>query len=103
MAKYSVVSYEVYTRIDGDNVERVYLDVDLTNTGGNTNHHSFWMVDDARATIQSIVNDIKQGFDYAIDYHAKIEISEFPERIYLFFKLPSINGAITRQYTGKRI
>lgn len=103
MAKYSVVSYVVRIEADEKNMERVFLDAELINSGGNTKMYSYWMVDDTRAFIQSIYEDVQQGFDYAIKNFGKIEISEFEERIYLFFGFPSVSGKVNRQYTGKRI
>lgn len=103
MAKYSVVSYQVKIGTDEKGIERVYLDTELTNSGGNTKSYSYWMVDDTRATIQGIYNDVQQGFDYALEHYAKVEISEFEDRIYLFFGFPTYSGKINKQYTGKRI
>lgn len=103
MAKYSVNSFSVYTRVDPNGIERVYLEVDLTNSSGNPKIATYSMTDDTRATTQGIVTALNQGFSYAQQNYAKVGISEFSERMYLFFDLPSAQGKQNYQFTGKKL
>ncbi|MBJ2082110.1 hypothetical protein [Serratia ureilytica] len=103
MAKYRVTTYSISIKKDSKDIERVYLDASLINSKGNIKSVYYWMVDDSRASIQSIYNDISQGLTYAVTNNLSIEISEYPERTYLFFSLPSQNGKVNLQYTGAKI
>ncbi|HAT6800628.1 hypothetical protein I5403_11900 [Citrobacter farmeri] len=103
MAKYSVNSFSVYTRVDQNEIERVYLEVELINSSGNPKKATYSMTDDTRATTQGIINALNQGFAYAQHNYAKVGISEFKERMYLFFDLPSAQGKQSYQFTGKKI
>lgn len=103
MAKYSVNSFNVYTRVDANGIDRVYLEVDLTNSSNNPKIATYSMTEDTRATTQGIVTALGQGFAYAQHNHAKVDISEYAARIYLFFVLPSANGKQSYQFTGKKL
>lgn len=103
MAKYTVNSFSVTTSVMPNGVTRVYLDANLTNQAGNPKIAKYWMVDDTRASTQGIINILNQGFSYAVQHFAKVGISEFAERNYLFFDLPSQSGRENHQFTGAKI
>ncbi|QFH65051.1 hypothetical protein FR773_10050 [Leclercia adecarboxylata] len=103
MADYLVNSYSVARRTDSKGIERVYLDVNLTNSSGNPKISSYWMVDDTRASITGIETALLQGFSYALNAPAKVSITEDEPRTYLWFVLPSAAGKQQYQFTGAKI
>lgn len=103
MAKYRVNSFNVSTGITPNGYTRVYLDVNLTNQAGNPKIARYSLCEDERATTQGIVNILNQGFSYAQQHFAKVGISEFAARNYLYFDLPSHNGRENHQFTGDKI
>ncbi|MCU6276991.1 hypothetical protein [Enterobacter quasiroggenkampii] len=103
MADYRVNNYTVARRTGSDGIERVYLDVNLTNSSGNQKIASYWMVDDTRASISGIETALLQGFSYAVNTPAKVSITEDAPRTYLWFVLPSAAGKQQFQFTGAKI
>lgn len=103
MAKYTVNSFSVSTGVTPNGFTRVYLDVNLTNQAGNPKIAQYSLSEDTRATTQGIVNILNQGFSYAQQIFAKVGITEFAERNYLFFDLPSQGKRENHQFTGKKI
>lgn len=100
--KYLVNSYNISTKASSNGIERVYLDVTLTNYLGDRESGRYWFSADGRDTIQSIISALNQGFSYAHAHRAKITISENKERKYVFFELPSAKGKQRHQFTGAK-
>ncbi|MFJ5467149.1 hypothetical protein ACIPSG_15785 [Pectobacterium sp. CHL-2024] len=101
MADYSVNQFLVTRQIINDGkTQAVILTASLTNSAGNPKQISYWMTGDTRATLEQIEIALNAGFSYAQGNHTKVGITEYLERMYLFFTLRSVNGKTNHQFTG---
>ncbi|MCK7455126.1 coiled-coil domain-containing protein 30 [Enterobacter asburiae] len=100
---YNLDTFDIYSTNDNNGTEKIYLDIHTKNSPGNSKTVNYWMMEDTRATTYDIVNAIHEGLSYARENNLQISITENPERNYLFFALPSEEGAKNYQYTGGRI
>ena len=101
--KLVINGFDIHTESDGNGLEKIYLELETTSKSGFPKQASYWMVQDSRASSQDIINLLNNGLSHAKNNNKQISIVEYPERQYLFFKLPSGEGLQTYQFTGARI
>ncbi|MCQ4095004.1 hypothetical protein NOM73_06290 [Erwinia persicina] len=103
MADYKVKAFLVQRKmINEGKTEAIILTASLINSAGNPKEISYWLTDDTRATLEQIETILNAGFGYAKANSAKVGISEFLERTYIFFTLPSATGKTNHQFTGDK-
>ncbi|HAT3902173.1 TPA: hypothetical protein KE043_004245 [Citrobacter koseri] len=101
--KFAINGFDIHLENDNNGSKRIYLELETTSKSGLPKRASYWMAQDSRASNQEIINLLNNGLSHAKNNNKQISISEFPERQYLFFKLPSEEGLQTYQFTGARI
>lgn len=99
----NVTGFEIHTVNTDNELERIHLYLETTNKKGNSKVVKYWMAEDTRASINNIIDTLNNGLLYAKNNNYQISISEFPDRQYLFFNLPSKKGFNNYQFTGARI
>ncbi|QPB79483.1 hypothetical protein EHE21_08850 [Proteus sp. GOKU] len=99
MAKYIVKQSSTTILDNGNGYLNIYLLCELINSGGNPRIFKFRIVpDETYPDINVLNNIIKYGFSFAEINKKKIEYSEFPERLYLNFSLPSLPDGRLQPY-----
>lgn len=95
--------FTIHTENGNEGLEKIHLELETESKSGRYNRFKYWMTEDSRASSQDIINSLNHGLSYAKNNNKQISISEFPERQYLFFNLPSEQGILTYQFTGVRV
>jgi hypothetical protein len=98
---YKVKNFHIMEMKDPNGIKRVHLDAHLTDAKGRDVSKDYLLSGDTRATNAGIVEQVTEGFNYAIENYAKVKISVDTPRNYVWFYLPSSDGVKLCQYTGK--
>ncbi|CAE6924244.1 TPA: hypothetical protein ACHIYU_002615 [Pseudomonas aeruginosa] len=104
MAKYKVESFSSNTKDNGNGYLNIYVHCKLINSSGNPTFREYRVSPDDRHRELDVLDSLlASGFGYAVSTGAKVEISEYKERMYLLLTLPSESGSQHFQVTGERI
>lgn len=99
MAKYIVKQYSTSFFDNGNGYLNIYLLCELINSGGNPRIFKFRIAPDTTyPDINQLNNIIQYGFSFAATNQKKIEYSEYPDRLYLNFSLPSLPDGKPQPY-----
>ncbi|WP_218187373.1 MULTISPECIES: hypothetical protein [unclassified Pseudomonas] len=104
MAKYKVDHFSSQIRNNERGAENIYLLCKLENSAGNSKVREYRVSPDVRhPDLSSLEDMISTGFNHAKATRTNVEITEYKERLYLFFKLPGVNDGEQFQVTGERL
>lgn len=104
MAKYKVDHFSSQIKNNERGAENIYLLCKLENSAGNSKIREYRVSPDVRhPDLLSLEEMISNGFTQAKASRINVEISEYKERMYLFFKLPGVNNGEQFQVSGERI
>lgn len=104
MAKYKVLSYEHNIRDNGNGYDNLYLSLKLQNAAGNPASREYRIApDDNHRNLTLLTNTILNGLNLALQTGAKIELSEYAERMYLTLELPTTDGKHSVKVTAEKI
>ncbi|MBQ4801075.1 hypothetical protein J8L73_18445 [Pseudoalteromonas sp. MMG006] len=84
MAKYEVAGFDIQVKDNGNGVNNIYLTI---NTSKKKLSYRIWK-DERYPDLLTIGKYLEDGLKLAKSTSAKIEVSDYRERLYVFFKLP---------------
>jgi hypothetical protein len=104
MAKYKVMKVSTSLVNNGNGYQNIVVDCELVNSSNNPARRKYRIAtDDRHPDLNNLHSIIDNGLKYSVDMGIGIDISEYKERMYLFFTLPSASGKTMIQVTGERM
>ncbi|MQT73330.1 hypothetical protein [Pseudomonas helleri] len=104
MAKYKVEQFSSAIKNNKNGKPNLFILCKLLNSSNNPATREYQISPDERFPDLAELNAlVTGGFDQAKTTGAKVEISEYKERFYLFLTLPGVNDGQSIQVSGSQV